>query len=221
MQNRNTKFLFSCFFIFMTFYASAAHWMTYYVYHETHYEQGPWVRQDLLYESGFKYLVAKQHQDLFGTENTQMIEKMISRLQDEKPELYDWDYDVKIENDTVFIVPQRNTEASETIKNEISATLGMNGFDPIVFGAGDQKNIWRLQDISLPLLDLVTLSDDDNQSVKPEIENQPDDTLSIKPLEKELFETSKTDKNSFPLLLIVSILLNITLLILLFRKKSS
>src|SRR5690625_2344413 len=120
---QKSKSLLSFLFLLSGFFVSPALCMIYYHYHETHYAQGSWVRQNILQESGYKYLLAQSHKDLFGTEDEQMIKKMMSRLQDKKPEIYHWSYELEIKKDTVIIIPDGNIEASETIKNEITATM--------------------------------------------------------------------------------------------------
>lgn len=220
------KYLLSFLFLLIGFFAGAAHWMTYYVYHETHYEQGPWVRQNLLQESGFKYLLAESHKDLFGTEDEQMIKKMMSRLQDKKPEIYHWNYELEIKKDSVIIIPDGNIEASETIKNEITATMAMNGFEPVIFKSADQQELWTMQDLSLPLLDLITVpkKEDPNrvpETSEKELEQRSDSVQSSESVQEEnASNTSKRDENSFPFLLLISGILNVVLLIILFRRNS-
>lgn len=215
------RFPFVVLFLMMWSYAGAAHWMTYYVYHEAYYEQGPWSRTDLLRKSGFRYLAAEKHEDLFGTESVQLIRKMLSRLQDQKPELYDWDYDLEIKNDTAIIVPAENVEAVETIKNEIIATLGVNGFKVVKFGMPGEEGIWTFQDLTLPFLDLVNPPETTESGLQTPENHLRDSTDRQQEQMKEDVSPEENDQSSFPVLLFASALLNVILLVFLMRKYSS
>lgn len=208
-------------FLMMWSYVGAAHWMTYYVYHEAYYVQGPWSRTDLLRESGFRYLAAQQHEDLFGTERVQLVRKMLSRLQDQKPELYDWDYELEIRNDTAIIVPVVNVEPVETIKNEIIATLGVNGFKVVKFGKPGEEGIWTLQDLTLPFLDLVSPSETAESGSQTREIHPRDSTDRHQDQIKEDKSPEENDQSNIWIFLFTSALLNVILLVFLTRKYSS
>jgi len=223
MRKIKIKLLLSFLFLQIGFYAGAAHWMTYYVYYETNYEQGPWARQNLLRESGFRYLAAEPYQDLFGTESKQWAEKMLSRLQDKKPEIYDWNYDLEIKDNSVFIIPGKNVDALETVKNEITATLVLNGFDSVIFGPSNEQKIWTIDHLSLPFLDLVNPSrmpETERDVMKKEEEYFPDSSDNRQEMQEiESGTNPKKERRSLSVFLMISGILNIILLILLFRKK--
>ena len=96
---------------FISLNIRATHTLTYYVYVETEYTQGPWTRANLIDAWQYRYLAAEVHEDLFGSEATDLVNKLLSRLKEKKPEIYNWSYELTIQGDSVFITPK------QTIKN--------------------------------------------------------------------------------------------------------
>ncbi len=135
--------------------ASATHWLTYYVYHEMFYEQGPWSRTDILESSEYKYLTAEAYNDLFGTVTVQLVDKMLSRLKDKKPAVYDWPYELGFQGDTVTLSINGPVAMWETIQHEVTATLTLNGFSAVTFKHAYRQETWTIADLTLPYLDLV------------------------------------------------------------------
>ena len=184
--------------------ASATHSLTYYIYYETEYIQGPWSRIDLLEESEYKYLDSQSFEDLFGSENTDLVNKMLSRLKDKKPEIYDWPYQITFQHDTVILALEEDIESLETIKNEITATLIFNNFKAVVFRINDKQETWTIKNLTLPYLDLVS----GNQKASKQIEKQiqSNKTTTKEPKNKE--------ENPLTTWLIISCLINVVVIIL-------
>lgn len=134
----------------------ATHTLTYYVYVETEYTQGPWTRANLLEGSQYRYLAAEVHEDLFGSEPTDLVNKLLSRLKEKKPEIYNWSYELIIQGDTVLITPKDQIKNIETVKNEITATLLFNSFKAVMIKINEQTQVLTLNDLSVPYFDLVT-----------------------------------------------------------------
>lgn len=168
--------------LFVSINATATHWLSYYVYSETQYLQGPWARTEVLSQSDYRYLAPHYYQDLFGTVEEDLVNKMISRLKELKPEVYHWDYHLSIHKDTVRLHISEQPQHFETIQNEITATLLLNDFDAITFDINDHKETLTLEDLTLPYFDLVSASkrneerrdispgDDKDEDVKQEVD---------------------------------------------------
>jgi hypothetical protein len=133
----------------------ATEWLTYYVYFETEYLQGPWIRLNMVEPSNYQYLSVEVYEDLFGSEDEQLVQKMISRLRDKKSDLYTWAYDLSFQGDTVVITTQEQLNNLATIKNEITATLTFNHFKAVTFNLGTQSETLTHHDLTLPYFDLV------------------------------------------------------------------
>ncbi|HET8964024.1 MAG TPA: hypothetical protein VFM99_09015, partial [Chitinophagales bacterium] len=103
--------------------ANATHTLTYYVYYESEYVQGPWSRADDLINSNYKYLTPVKYNDAFGTVIAELVNKMLSRLKENNPEVYNWTYSLNVNGDTVIFSPNKKITHWETVKNEITATL--------------------------------------------------------------------------------------------------
>ena len=101
--------------------AGATHRLTYYVYYETSYAQGPWSRTGILDHSDYRYLKAEAYEDLFGTVREELVLKMLSRLKEKKPDLYSWDYELTLEGNVVTLTTTDNISNLETVKNEVTA----------------------------------------------------------------------------------------------------
>lgn len=134
----------------------ATEWLTYYVYFETEYSQGTWTRTNILEQSNYKYLTVEAYEDLFGSEDEQLVDKFLSRLKTKKPDLYKWKYNLTFKGDTVVITTKEKPENIATIKNEITATLTFNNFKAVTFNFGDNSETLTNKDLTLPYFDLVS-----------------------------------------------------------------
>lgn len=134
----------------------ATHLNIYYVYHETDYVQGSWRRAELLDAYGYRYLAPQQHEDYFGTVRSDLVHKLLGRLSAQKPEVYDWPYNLTIDGNTVVVASDAAIPALETVQNEITATLVLNNFEAVRFQLGGKQETWTLDSLTLPFLDLVT-----------------------------------------------------------------
>lgn len=204
-------------FILLTFIISrhvhATHTLTYYIYVETEYTQGPWTRANLLDASQYRYLAAQVHEDLLGSEPTDLVNKLLSRLKENKPEIYNWSYELTIEGDSVFITPKETVKNMETVKNEITATLLFNNFKAVSINMNGRSQLLTINDLTLPYFDLVS------KQVQPVIST---DTLTVKePVKNETANgTTENGNNLLIIGLIASIILNMVLAGLLLRKKA-
>jgi len=135
--------------------ANATNWLTYYVYHETEYIQGPWSRIDILEKSDYKYLSPQAYEDLLGSERIDLVNKIFFHLKEQKPEVYTWDYELSLYGDTVIFSTEEVIEHIEIIKNELTASLTLNGFEAVVFQIGNKKETMTIFDLTLPYFDLV------------------------------------------------------------------
>lgn len=188
--------------------ATATHELTYYVYSETEYVQGPWSRTDLLETSGFNYLAAEAYNDLFGSEYIDLVDKMLSRLKDKKPDLYKWNYTLSFQGDTVIIAAQEKIQSFETVMNEITATLTLNNFKAVTFRINGEQKTYTLNDLTLPYFDLIS--------------GQPEASAS----NEQLINTPQAHESGKPLKsqrvwLIISGILNIIFLGILIMKKTN
>ncbi len=190
---------------FWTVEAHATHWLTYYVYVETEYLQGPWVRTGLISGSDYRYLAAKVHEDLFGAMKEDLALKMLERLGGEKPELYDWECEVRLNGDTICLEPQGAFDLNETVLNEVTATLTLNGFAAVCFTFGGKTETYSLADLTLPYFDLVQ-PDGDHVTVDREAGPFGTDDITV--------------NNPLAVLLFLSVLLNLAFaLFLIFKPR--
>jgi len=190
--------------LFLTVKAGATHWLTYYVYVERAYVQGPWARTNLLNGSGYRYLAPEVHEDLFGTIRDELVEKMLTRLQEDKPELYDWNYNMQIKGDTVYLEPGGSFVLNETIMNEVTATMTINSFAAVCFRFPGGEEVYTLEDLTLPYFDLVSSVSGD----PPEVSEEPAQPNG-----------NNTTTNPLVVWLILSVLTNLALLLFLIFKS--
>lgn len=188
----------------------ATEWLTYYVYFETEYVQGPWRRADILDKSDYKYLTVEVYEDLFGSADEQLVQKFLSRLKNKKPDLYKWTYDLTFQGDTVVITTREQPKNVETIKNEITATLTFNNFEAVTFNFGNKSETLTNKDLTVPYFDLVSKQT-----------TQIIDTIKI---QKPLITQNQTveiieNKNPLKTWLIVSIIFNLVLITFLAIKR--
>lgn len=187
----------------------ATHWLEYYVYFETEYSQGPWSRYDNLEQSNYIYLTVQLFEDLFGSLEEQLVEQILIKLKERKPDLYNWNYDFSIEERTVIISTNKIPKNQQTIKNEITASLTLNNFDAVKFILGNEVDTLNANDITVPYFDLVS-----NQAKLPT--NYKDET------KVEVEVDSTETKNKLIYWLYLSIVINLILfLFILFNRITS
>ncbi|MEQ9216957.1 MAG: hypothetical protein RLO17_02875 [Cyclobacteriaceae bacterium] len=233
------KFIISLGILILSFFAYATHQLTYYVYYETSYAQGPWSRVDLLNQSGYQYLKAEAYNDLFGTIPDELVHKMLSRLKEKKPSYYNWTFDISLAGDSVTIASKETIANQETIKNEITATCTLNGFNTVTFNFPDQLETWTLDDLTLPYFDLVNSQLTKSSKSTPTdrvIEKRKGDTVVVTVVDTVRYIDSSRYADTKPLplseaqneedawitLLLISAVLNVGLFgLLIFWKKSN
>lgn len=203
-----TKYFITFLFLIFSIKSQAAHWFTYYIYFETEYIQGPWSKTHLLNQSNYKYLTVEKHNQLLGTEDEDLVETLISTLREIKPDLYNWEYDLKINKNTVEITASQIVENIETVKNELIATILFNNFETLKFNYNGKSEILTLNDLTLPYFDLVNVQNNEKKSV--EEKNNLKENVEVE-IEKN------ANKNSLIYWLIASILLNLGFVVYLFQ----
>jgi hypothetical protein len=187
---------------------SATHWLTYYVYYESTYIQGPWQDAELLDHSDYVYLMPVQFEDLFGSESEDFVRKIFERLAENKPEEYDFEYEVKVTDTSVWITSPEIEDYSETVRNELTTSLCKNGFRAVLFG--ETREVWNLEKVTAPFLEIPS---------KSEL-NQSLDKTQASPNQNDA--NGKEQSNSRNLIYIVlslSVVLNLVLLYYLTRNK--
>jgi len=200
------------FILLVSLSANATHWLTYYVYYETEYIQGPWSRFDILETSEYKYLDVLKYEDLFGSDATDLTNKMLSRLWEKNNTVYDWDYDLILQGDSVIIVPKEEIKEFETVKNEIVATFTSNGYKTVIFRFTDQEKAFTINDLSLPYFDLTTRQKENEKAITTT--TSTDITENTQPNENH------GNENILLIVgLIVSCIINIGFIVFLIMKK--
>jgi hypothetical protein len=211
------KTLFLILFILIGVKAKATYWLTYYIYTETEYSQGPWknAKTTDLYHS--MYLAAKPHEELFGTVENQFLNQVLSDLRKEKPRLYSQDISVDSKKDTVTVRIKGNTPNKASIFNEMTATYTANGYSVVQFDINDTMYTKTWNDLTLPYMDLVELNGADTLLSLHEKEPVSDSSNT----DKELTQAKETRKNDrLTWYTKISIGLNILLILyLLFKNK--
>lgn len=209
------KTLLTTFALIVSLSTSATHTLSYYVYFETEYVQGPWIRVNILDGSDYRYLQAEMYEDLFGTVNADLVSKIFSRLKDRKPDMYNWKYDLSFQGDTVVISSKKRIENLETIRNEITASMLFNNFKAVTFNLDGKSETFNLSNLTLPYFDLVSNNAKEIVAVeKPIVVEQ------VLPIEQE--EPIQKKRNPYKIWLIISIVLNIGIFgTLLFQKSKS
>ena len=195
---------------------NATHWLTYYVYFETEYTQGSWSRIDILEKSGYKYLAPMAFEGLFGSEDSELVNTMMSKLKEKSPNVYNWTYDLVIQNDTVILSPKGHISRIGTVKNEIISTLILNNFKAVIFNYENIQETYSLEDLTLPFFDLVEVEKKNKIIDKQESASAIDNQNSTE---------QQQEKYSYLIIgLILSFVLNIGLIILMrvkTRNKST
>ena len=194
---------------FFSIKAGATHWLTYYVYVETEYVQGPWARTNLLARSDYKYLAPKVYEDLFGTMKEELAEKFMARLREEKPAVYDWDFEISLQGDTVCLEIQGSIDQQETVVNEVTATMILNSFDAVCFKDPGGAATYSLTDITLPLFDLVSLKKEEPPVMEDVMtQDEPGNEMTQNDIQDD-----ETSESKSPLLIwfILSVVLNLIL----------
>lgn len=199
--------------------ANATNWLTYYVYFETNYVQGPWSRFDILQKSDFKYLKPFEYEDLFGSEKVDMVNKMLFRLKGKKPDTYNWDYEINLINDTVILTSNNKIKDIETIKNEITATLTLNSFKAVTFQFPSYQETLTINNLTIPYFDLVVASPSISSDLSQSNPTQIDSNKALKPLNSLKDQQFKIRPSWLSIGLFISIILNIVLIAVLIKRN--
>lgn len=195
--------------LFFSLSVNATEWLTYYVYFETEYIQGTWARVDLIEKSEYKYLAPKAFEGLFGSEDVDLINTIISKLKENNPKIYNWTYDLTVKNDTVILNSKGLDSQNETVKNEITATLTLNNFKAVQFIFDNKQEVLTLENLTLPYFDLIDVKKDIDTT---QISTTKSDRINeIK--DKKSNEEPRKKSNAMTIWIILSSLLNIWLVI--------
>lgn len=199
MNFKIMKYIIAFLLLIFSVKAQAAHCFTFYVYYETEYIQGPWSKTDILDQSNYKYLTVEKHEKLLGTVDEDLVDTLIATLKENKPELYNWNYDLKIQQDLVEITIHEIIENPETIKNELIATILLNNFDKLKLNYNQKSETLTLEDLTLPYMDLVFYQSQEDT----------DETSTVEEILEAREETSSDESGSLNYWLIASVILNI------------
>jgi hypothetical protein len=193
----------------------ATEWNWYYIYIQTEYTQGSWLRADHLDRSDYKYLETKQFEELFGSEGDGLAEAIVNHLKHETPGRYKFKYAISVVKDTVYINTPDSIADFDAVKNELTASLIMNNFNKVTIIQKGIASSFHLEDISVPYMDLVF-----PEKIKPihdtDISIQSD---SIKIVDKKAKISAKKYDNKILIALIISIIGNVILAGLLLRNR--
>lgn len=194
----------------------ATHLLNLYVYTETEYIQGPWSGSILLDELGdYRFLQAVAFDDYFGTVRLEIVEALIDKLRELKPENYTWDGTFELSGNTVIIHPEIGFIESETIINELTATYTNNGFNSVRIDFNGKSRVFTKNDISIPYLGLIVPKEIGIE----EISTNADSLTTTEPALVKNKEGGRSEF-TFKTLFYASVILNILLAgFLLLRKK--
>lgn len=177
---------------------------------------------DILEHSNYKYLAAEAFEDLFGSEDTDLVNKMLSRLRDKKPDTYNWTYDLIIQGDTVILTSKDRINELATVKNEVTATLTLNNFEAVTFRFDDEYATWTIGDLTLPYFDLISEQPKTSGPEQGPESLGTDPTVMVDPPPLNDMETNGApdeEDNPLTMWLVISGMLNIGLIGLLTRKS--
>lgn len=207
------KKLFILFLLFFTFNANATHWLTYYVYHETEYDQGPWIGVTIIENTNYKYLVPVAYSDMFGSENIEIAKKIVFRLKEKKPEIYNFEYEIAEKENEIILTINEEIKENQIVKNEIITSLINNGFTKVIFRFLKKEEVCTIKNVTLPYFKLQYNKNKASNSSK---------TSSYINKNKKTLKTNKNnlkkeDTNRF--WFVLSLLFNVLLILLIFVKK--
>jgi hypothetical protein len=203
------KLTITIFILTWTLNSAATNWNWYYVYVETEYIQGTWTEFTKLEQTDFKYLEAKQYSDLFGSDPEDLVHKLFARLKEKKPEIYDFQYQLDIQEDTVTLISQTLLKDKLTLMNEITATLVFNSFKAVKFNFPQTKETWTLATLTLPYFELSL--DEKSESKDDILEQSGHDII-------QSIDESKSE-NKRHIWFIMSVILNMILIAVIGLKR--
>lgn len=200
-------------FLFFKISANATETLTYFVYVQSDYLQGPWLRAESLYSlSQNQYLYPIRYDELFGTVPEQMTDAILNHLVLANPDRYTFGPHATIEGDTIVITTTSNITDSAEVKNELVTSYHFNGYPVLKLIEPGATRIYTLEDVSVPYFDLNHFST---------IDTANSNTGTIPSCEVCATPNESKEKNKM-IWLILSTILNIGLLILIFlRRKHS
>ncbi|MEZ4804402.1 MAG: hypothetical protein R2852_02665 [Bacteroidia bacterium] len=173
------KTVFLTLILLLGFEASATHWLTYYIYTESEYIQGPWKQANTIEKYKSKYLQATPHEGLFGTGEQDFLNQILNDLRKVKPSRYKQDIRLDSKNDTVLIRIAGPIQNKESLFNEMTASYTANGYNVVQFDINDSIYLKTWKDLTLPYMDLVDLIHTDTN------QNQIDNELEFDSIDLE------------------------------------
>lgn len=213
IKRNEIKKTFILFLLFFAFNANATHWLTYYVYHETEYDQGPWIGVAIIENTNYKYLVPVAYSEMFGSENIEIAKKIVFRLKEKKPEIYNFEYEIAEKENEITLTIKEEIKENQIVKNEIITSLINNGFTKVIFRFLNKEEVCTIKNVTLPYFKLQYNKNKASNSIK---------TLFSINKNKKTLKTNKNnlrkeDTNRF--WFVLSLLFNILLILLIFVKK--
>lgn len=143
-------------FITISFQGFATDWAWYYVYVQTDYVQGPWLRASDIYKTGKDtYLHPEQFEDLFGSEADDLVNAIYGHLKKLSPARYKFSSTLSLANDTVIMQVNGKITEFDAVRNELVASFTLNGFPAVKIIQQGKAHVYMLKDITVPYMDLV------------------------------------------------------------------
>lgn len=187
----------------------ATEWASIYVYKQQEYLQGAWIRTTLFdTKNSYQYLHPVLFEDLLGSDNDQLAHAIFRHLVDGSPKRYHFNGKLTLSGDTVILSTKDSIPEFDAVRNETTASFVLNGFKAVRIIHAKGTGTFALQDISVPLMDLV---------LPGEKKPLPDSTTSPAPAPVPEMP-STTQRPNYQL--IISMVVNALLLILLVRKRN-
>ena len=171
------KLLLIIIFSVISTFCFATDWLTYYVYVQTTYLDGPWTRSDLLYKSDYQYLFPVKKEGLFGTVQEDIANAIMSDLKTASPKRYTFNYTLTLVSDTVILTTNDSIKEAAVVKNELIASFILNHFAAVKLIQKGVVQIFQLKDLTVPLMDLV-FPGDVAETGKPAVANPAVDTFT-------------------------------------------
>jgi hypothetical protein len=194
--------------------------LSYYIYIQTEYSQGPWLRTDVLDKLGsYNYLYIKEFEELFGSEKIDVANSIFMHLkkETESPKLYKFKCDLSLLSDTVIIQTKDSVSNFILIKDELIASFIFNNFIAVKMIVNGQATIYSLKDISIPYFDLVYHTNNILQKNKQNnLSKIYDTTIQVKEIENKVFNYTG---NKFQIWFFISLLFNLILVFLFIRIR--
>ncbi|MET0393800.1 MAG: hypothetical protein ABW019_11700 [Chitinophagaceae bacterium] len=192
----------------------ATEWAWYYIYVQKEYIQGPWTRADLLGKrDDYAYLHPQPFEELFGSEQQDLVNAIFRHLREETPERYTFRSSLSVSVDTVVIRTEDSIPDFDAVKNELVASFVLNNFAAVKIIQPGKVSLYRLGDLTVPYMDLVLPA---TGQAHQSSDNVQIDTAALNPA---IETTPEKPEKKLPVWLILSVGLNLVLIMFLLLRK--